>query len=778
MRQLAFLLVCMLSVTAALGAEHTAGKTAVNEAQTESEKSIVHLTWNKDGTAIAKALIGDEVTLCAGTKNIPDGTSAVIKIIEKAAGGNDADVATLTAPVRNNTIECAWKIVYAAGEDDTNSEEDENVYALPEYAFIIECGGIRSKESGLLAVRGGLQVIVKDAQSNAPLKNTKVSILQNGFMYKTVETDDKGYFELFDIPIGKFEVKPESSDYYGDFLTDQYMNEVDTDSEEYQEILTYLARHKKQTKELLKPIDVEITYHNTSESQKDAYFKIYTHILKQKNKGYEKERTELHAMYQTINTFFALTAGGGTYFGHQAERICAYVEYDLTYLKKSETAVKERTLSEAEKSDFEYFLWTVGTQNIDMQQYMVNEGNLGYAKIMHAAINAMTNLESYLRNTFYYERAYNYINLTMLKKIGGRSGDEETEAVFYTEEDNQSEGNYTDWSSSAGLQAAIKTARVKNWTLYKQVGGGDFEELEVTEESERGTGFGGAAVPIDKTYTVKGVSFTMKGITAVTDAVLGDNSMEDNQEHSVSLSAYYIGETEVTQELWLAVMGNNPSYFDGSQNSEPAKGEAQGKRPVENVMWFDCIAFCNELTKKAGLGDSECVYYSDAALSTVYTMSDANSYMVPQVKWGAKGFRLPTEAEWEWAAKGGKEYRWAGTDEQDELKKYAWYAWYDDSDGGDANNKTHEVKQKQANGYGLYDMSGNVWEWCWDWYDDNTPDGGQQDPTGPTSGSSRVIRGGSWFNRAIYAACASRDISNPVSRCDFLGLRVAYSVGR
>ena len=548
MRQLAFLLVCMLSVTAALGAEHTAGKTAVNEAQTESEKSIVHLTWNKDGTAIAKALIGDEVTLCAGTKNIPDGTSAVIKIIEKAAGGNDADVATLTAPVRNNTIECAWKIVYAAGEDDTNSEEDENVYALPEYAFIIECGGIRSKESGLLAVRGGLQVIVKDAQSNAPLKNTKISILQNGFMYKTVETDDKGYFELFDIPIGKFEVKPESSDYYGDFLTDQYMNEVDTDSEEYQEILTYLARHKKQTKELLKPIDVEITYHNTSESQKDAYFKIYTHILKQKNKGYEKERTELHAMYQTINTFFALTAGGGTYFGHQAERICAYVEYDLTYLKKSETAVKERTLSEAEKSDFEYFLWTVGTQNIDMQQYMVNEGNLGYAKIMHAAINAMTNLESYLRNTFYYERAYNYINLTMLKKIGGRSGDEEATAVFYTEEDNRSEGNYTDWSSSAGLQAAIKTARAKNWTLYKQVGEEDFEELEVTEESERGTGFGGAAVPIDKTYTVQGIRFAMKPVAAVQGAVLGDNSMEDNQEHSVSLSAYYIGETEVTQE--------------------------------------------------------------------------------------------------------------------------------------------------------------------------------------------------------------------------------------
>ena len=138
--------------------------------------------------------------------------------------------------------------------------------------------------------------------------------------------------------------------------------------------------------------------------------------------------------------------------------------------------------------------------------------------------------------------------IQIINSLPERRTDEETEAVFYTEEDNRSEGNYTDWKSSIGLQAAIKTARAKNWTLYKQVGGEDFEELEVTEESERGTGFGGAAVPIDKTYTVKGVSFTMKGITAVTDAVLGDNSMEDNQEHSVNLSAYYIGETEVTQE--------------------------------------------------------------------------------------------------------------------------------------------------------------------------------------------------------------------------------------
>ena len=138
--------------------------------------------------------------------------------------------------------------------------------------------------------------------------------------------------------------------------------------------------------------------------------------------------------------------------------------------------------------------------------------------------------------------------IRILNSLPDRKTDEKGLAVFYTEEDNRSEGNYTDWNFSAGLQAAIKTARAKNWTLYKQVGGEDFEELEVTEEAERGTHSGSAAVPTDKTYTVKDIRFAMKPIAAVQGAVLGDNNMEDNQEHSVSLSAYYIGETEVTQE--------------------------------------------------------------------------------------------------------------------------------------------------------------------------------------------------------------------------------------
>ena len=244
----------------------------------------------------------------------------------------------------------------------------------------------------------------------------------------------------------------------------------------------------------------------------------------------------------------------------------------------------------------------------------------------------------------------------------------------------------------------------------------------------------------ERTYRVNGVSFTMKPIAAVQGAVLGDNRQSDNKEHTVNLSAYYIGETEVTQELWQAVMGNNPSRFTGAKN------------PVEKVSWYDCIKFCNELTAEV-MGEEHCVYKVRGESVTA--------------DFSQKGFRLPTEAEWEYAAMGGKKYEWAGTDSEDRLKKYAWY----DANSGD---ETHEVGQKEANGYGIYDMSGNVWEWCWDWYG-STPGSGQSDPRGAATGTRRVDRGGSWWDDAGRAARAYRGISDPDWILGSLGFRVAMS---
>lgn len=253
----------------------------------------------------------------------------------------------------------------------------------------------------------------------------------------------------------------------------------------------------------------------------------------------------------------------------------------------------------------------------------------------------------------------------------------------------------------------------------------------VRQENRNNTG--------DRTYRVNGVSFTMKPIAAVQGAVLG-NRHEDNKEHSVSLSAYYIGQTEVTQELWRAVMGSNPSEFTASV-----------KNPVEKVSWYDCIEFCNELTAEI-MGEEHCVYTIRGSSVTA--------------DFSQKGFRLPTEAEWEYAAMGGRYHTYAGTNNDASLKDYAWY---DSNSGG----KTHEVGTKQANKYGIYDMSGNVWEWCWDWYSSSTPSGGQSDPTGAASGKRRVVRGGSWRDGAFYAARACRYRSNPDGSSRDLGLRLA-----
>jgi formylglycine-generating enzyme required for sulfatase activity len=222
-----------------------------------------------------------------------------------------------------------------------------------------------------------------------------------------------------------------------------------------------------------------------------------------------------------------------------------------------------------------------------------------------------------------------------------------------------------------------------------------------------------------QTYTVNGVSFTMIPVEGGTFQ-MGSTTGYDIEKpvHQVTLSSFSIGQTEVTQELWQAVMGSNPSYSSGS------------KRPVEQVSWNDCRTFITKLNQLTG-----------------------------------KTFRLPTEAEWEYAARGGnksKGYVYSGSNEIDDV------AWYNDNSG----NTTHNVATKSPNELGIYDMSGNVWEWCQDWYGSYSS-GSQTNPTGPTSGSYRVRRGGCWGNAASGCRVALRDYRTPTNSSDYLGLRLA-----
>ena len=204
-----------------------------------------------------------------------------------------------------------------------------------------------------------------------------------------------------------------------------------------------------------------------------------------------------------------------------------------------------------------------------------------------------------------------------------------------------------------------------------------------------------------------------------------------------------LGETEVTQELFEAVMVFNPSEFKGMSDSL--------QRPVENVSWFDCIVFCNRLSQGLGLAP----YYSLTGIEHAeYAPQSIKSATITELK--GNGFRLPTSAEWESFAKACTTNTWSGTNEEKKLGDYAWF--HENSE-----KQTHPIAQKKPNEWGLYDMIGNVEEWCWD---ANTS----------TSGG-RVLRGGSWVEYA--SNLRSADSSNGLQGyCySFLGFRICRSIG-
>lgn len=240
-------------------------------------------------------------------------------------------------------------------------------------------------------------------------------------------------------------------------------------------------------------------------------------------------------------------------------------------------------------------------------------------------------------------------------------------------------------------------------------------------------------------YTVNGVTFKMVTVQGGTFSMGGtteqgsDAYSNEKPVHQVALSTFVIGQTEVTQELWQAVMGSNPSVFNGGPYGVDLK------RPVERVTWDDCQQFVAKLNQMTG-----------------------------------KTFRLLTEAEWEFAARGGnlsQGYKYSGSNDINAVALY--WGNITSYSPGTAGYGTQAVATRQPNELGIYDMSGNVLEWCSDWYVSGYSSEAQVNPTGPDSGSRRVLRGGSFAREAKACRVSCRDGWNPTGQFSDVGLRLA-----
>lgn len=230
----------------------------------------------------------------------------------------------------------------------------------------------------------------------------------------------------------------------------------------------------------------------------------------------------------------------------------------------------------------------------------------------------------------------------------------------------------------------------------------------------------------------------------------------------LEIASFYMSDHPVTRGEYKAVMGSDPSEakaYDKDGNKLTGD-DAVKNNPVNYISWYDALVYCNKLSIKEGLTPCYAIdgKTQPSEWSAVPTENDS-TWDAATCDFTADGYRLPTEAEWEWAARGGESYTFAGSND---IKEVAWYI--------NNTSGTRDVKTKKANGYGLYDMSGNVWEWCWDWYGSISSD---MPATGPASGSRRCQRGGSWYDISNFARVVNRYYYSPNGRnYNYAGFRV------